>query len=191
MRRTRSATTNAASSFRTPIERASRSNPALKLVFISPATQNPRRASRGCPRRAPNASIESDVPTVLQNVIVAEQVPRKPKLWNLSVRQHAALLPLGVLQLASCPPALRSGWRSLRLRPESAAARSSTPTAPPIPKRSPISSASCFRARPPEPELVSLPIWRAKASTRRYRARAARRARRRFPLRQHAVADPA
>jgi hypothetical protein len=29
---------------------------------------------------------------------VAEQVPRKPKLWKLSVRQPASMLPLGVIR---------------------------------------------------------------------------------------------
>jgi hypothetical protein len=47
------------------------------------------------------------VPTVLQNVIVAEQMPRKPKLWKLSARQHASMLPLGVVQLRSSPGSLK------------------------------------------------------------------------------------
>jgi superfamily II DNA/RNA helicase len=89
------------------IERASRANPTLKLVFISPATQNPEELLSDAPEGASTASIDSDAPTVLQNLIVAEQVPRKPKLWNLSVRQHDATLPAGVLQLASSPAGLR------------------------------------------------------------------------------------
>ncbi|MFQ3458146.1 DEAD/DEAH box helicase [Bradyrhizobium sp. UFLA01-814] len=89
------------------IERASRSNPVLKLVFISPATQNPQELLADAPDGAHTASFESDVPTVLQNVIVAEQVPRRPKLWKLSARQHASLLPLGVVQLGSSPGSLK------------------------------------------------------------------------------------
>ena len=89
------------------IERASRSNPALKLVFISPATQNPQELLADAPEGAQTASFESDVPTVLQNVIVAEQVPRKPKLWKLSARQHASMLPLGEIQLGSSPSSLK------------------------------------------------------------------------------------
>lgn len=89
------------------IERASRSNSALKLVFISPATQNPQELLADAPEGAHTASFESDVPTVLQNVIVAEQVPRKPKLWKLSVRQRTSMLPLGSVQLGSSPSSLK------------------------------------------------------------------------------------
>src|SRR5262249_61467347 len=53
------------------------------------------------------ASFESDVPTVLQNVIVAEQVPRKPKLWKLSARLYASMLPLGVVKLGSSPGSVK------------------------------------------------------------------------------------
>jgi Lhr-like helicase len=89
------------------IERANRSNLALKLVFISPATQNPQELLADAPEGAHTASFESDVPTVLQNVIVAEQAPRKPKLWKLSARQHASMLALGTVQLSSTPSSLK------------------------------------------------------------------------------------
>jgi superfamily II DNA/RNA helicase len=85
------------------IERASRANPALKLVFLSPATQNPEELLVDAPEGVESVAINSDAPTVLQNVIVAEQAPRKPKLWNLSIRQHDVTLPVGALQLASTP----------------------------------------------------------------------------------------
>jgi superfamily II DNA/RNA helicase len=88
------------------IERTGRANPGLKLVFISPATENPEELLADAPEGVEVAAIDSDAPTVLQNVIVAEQVPRKPKLWKLSVRQHDAALPVGVLQLASSPAGL-------------------------------------------------------------------------------------
>ncbi|MDX3807937.1 MAG: DEAD/DEAH box helicase [Bosea sp. (in: a-proteobacteria)] len=89
------------------IERAGRANPNLKLVFISPATQNPEELLADAPEGVEVAAVDSDAPTVLQTVIVAEQVPRKPKLWNLSVRQHDAALSVGVLQLASSPAGLQ------------------------------------------------------------------------------------
>ena len=69
------------------IERAGRANPDLKLVFISPATQNPEELLADAPAGVEVAAIDSDAPTVLQNLIVAEQVPRKPKRWKLSVRR--------------------------------------------------------------------------------------------------------
>ncbi len=89
------------------IERIGRINPALKLVFISPATQNPEELLLDAPEGVSALAIDSDAPTVLQNLIVAEPVPRNPKLWNLSVRQHGAALPIGTLQLASSPGTLR------------------------------------------------------------------------------------
>jgi hypothetical protein len=85
------------------IERVSRVNPDLKVVFISPATQNPEELLSDAPANVSSEAVDSDVPTVLQNVIVAEQVPWKPKQWNLSLRQQSSDLPLGVLQLASSP----------------------------------------------------------------------------------------
>lgn len=89
------------------IERASRANSELKLVFISPATQNPEELLADAPSNVEATAIESDAPTVLQNLIVAEQVPRKPKRWSLSVRRRDATLPVGVLELSSSPAGLR------------------------------------------------------------------------------------
>ncbi|WP_457797060.1 DEAD/DEAH box helicase [Methylocystis sp. S23] len=89
------------------IERACRANQALKLMFISPATQNPEELLADAPKGVEVRAINSDAPTVLQNVIVAEQVPRKPKRWNLSIRQQDTTLPVGVLQLASSPAGIQ------------------------------------------------------------------------------------
>lgn len=89
------------------IERVSRANAGLKLVFISPATQNPGELLVDAPEGVQTVAIESDAPMVLQNLIVAEQVPRRPKRWNLSVRRQDDSLPVGVLELASSPSSLR------------------------------------------------------------------------------------
>lgn len=89
------------------VERAGRTNPALKVVFISPATQNPEALLADAPLGTLKAAVDSDLPTVLQNLIVAEQVPRRPKQWSLSVRQGGTVLPVGVLQLASSPAGLQ------------------------------------------------------------------------------------
>lgn len=89
------------------IERATRANPDLKIVFISPATQNPEELLSDAPDSVETVAVDSDTPTVLQNVILAEQVARKPKLWNLTVRQQDDLLPLGILQLSSTPQGVR------------------------------------------------------------------------------------
>lgn len=88
------------------IERLERTNTDLKVVFISPATQNPEELLADAPSTAKTAAVDSDSPTVIQNLIVAEQVPRKPKLWNLSIRQGGSSQPIGVLQLGSSPGTL-------------------------------------------------------------------------------------
>lgn len=85
------------------IERVSRANPSLKLVFISPATQNPGELLADAPDGTTTVPVDSDVPTVLQNVIVAEQVTRKPKLWDLSVVNGGTKQLIGTLTLASSP----------------------------------------------------------------------------------------
>lgn len=89
------------------IERVCRANSSLKLVFISPSTQNPEELLADAPDGIALATVDSDAPTVLQNVILAEQVPGKPKLWKLSIRQSGADIGVGVLQLASSPATLR------------------------------------------------------------------------------------
>jgi superfamily II DNA/RNA helicase len=89
------------------IERASRSNPKLKAVFISPATQNPEALLTDAPQGVHTIAVDSDASTVLQNLIVATQVPGKSKRWNLTLRQQGAAFPMGVLQLASTPEGIK------------------------------------------------------------------------------------
>lgn len=89
------------------IERLGRANPALKVVFISPATQNPEELLADAPSDAQTTAVDSDRPTVIQNLIVADQVPRKPKEWSLTMRDGNGLLPLGTLLLASKPDGIK------------------------------------------------------------------------------------
>ncbi|MFJ2388667.1 DEAD/DEAH box helicase [Pseudomonas koreensis] len=89
------------------IERATRANPKLKAVFISPATQNPEELLSDAPNGVQTIAVDSDSSTVLQNLMVATQVPRKSKLWALTLRQQSSELPIGVLQLASTPAGLK------------------------------------------------------------------------------------
>lgn len=89
------------------IERVSRGNAALKLIFISPATQNPEELLSDAPDGTSTASVNSDAPTVLQNLIVAEQMPRRAKSWNLTVRQVGSPLAIGVLQLPNSPSTIK------------------------------------------------------------------------------------
>ncbi|MGB7371761.1 MAG: DEAD/DEAH box helicase [Erythrobacter sp.] len=89
------------------IERASRENRHMRAVFVSPATKNPGELLEDAPDGISRISIESDTPTVLQNIIHAEQVPRKPREWILSLRSGDELAPLGTLNLASKPAGKR------------------------------------------------------------------------------------
>ena len=89
------------------VERVSRINLSMKVVFISPATQNPEELLTDAPGDASSVAVNSDSPTVLQNVIIAEQVPGKPRLWNLNLIQRGACLRVGTLQLSSKPSGLR------------------------------------------------------------------------------------
>ncbi|PKO37496.1 MAG: DEAD/DEAH box helicase [Betaproteobacteria bacterium HGW-Betaproteobacteria-6] len=89
------------------IERATRASSKLKVVFISPATQNPEELLTDAPDGVQTIAIDSDASTVLQNLMVATQVPRKSKRWSLVLRQQTSTLPVGILQLASTPAGLR------------------------------------------------------------------------------------
>ena len=89
------------------IERTSRANPSLKLVFISPATQNPGELLVDAPGGIQTLAIESDKPTVLQNLITAEQVALQPKRWKLSLRRRDSSLPIGVLEIPNSPSGIK------------------------------------------------------------------------------------
>ncbi|WP_126976679.1 DEAD/DEAH box helicase [Frigidibacter oleivorans] len=89
------------------VERVSRLNAAMKAVFVSPSTQNPGELLEDAPEGITRLSVDSDMPTVLQNVILAEQAPRKPKNWNLDLVKGDALLRLGTLKLANKPAGIK------------------------------------------------------------------------------------
>ncbi|KQQ49888.1 DEAD/DEAH box helicase [Pseudomonas sp. Leaf127] len=89
------------------VERATRANPKLKAVFLSPATQNPEELLMDAPVGVQTIAVDSDSSTVLQNLMVATQMPRKSKLWTLTLRQQGSTLPVGTLQLASTPDGLK------------------------------------------------------------------------------------
>ncbi len=89
------------------IERVSRQNPKMKVVFVSPSTQNPGELLQDAPEDMAKSSVDSDMPTVLQNVILAEQVPRKPKEWSLDLVWGDSTIPLGTLKLKNKPAGLK------------------------------------------------------------------------------------
>ncbi len=89
------------------VERLARANPALRVVFVSPGTENPEQLLDDAPAGTTRAAITSDAPTILQNVIYAEQVPRRPKEWALSLRLEGEAVDLGVLNLKSKPMSIK------------------------------------------------------------------------------------
>ena len=89
------------------IERVGRANPDMKAVFVSPATQNPEELLSDAPEETRKISVDSDAPTVLQNIILAEQVARKPKEWRLTLADGDRKLPIGVLGLENRPNGIR------------------------------------------------------------------------------------
>ncbi|MEJ6849852.1 DEAD/DEAH box helicase [Sinorhizobium fredii] len=88
------------------IERLLRSSPNMRVTFVSPATQNPEVLLDDAPESTPTIPIDSDVATVLQNIVVAHQVPAKPTKWALKFRHNEEYLPLGTLTLANKPGTL-------------------------------------------------------------------------------------
>ncbi|MGC0390561.1 MULTISPECIES: hypothetical protein [Bradyrhizobium] len=90
------------------IERASRSNPKIKIVFISPATQNPEALLDDAPATTRKEAVDSDIPTVLQNVVMATQPSRKATEWLFKLRQSKeTYLPIGSVTLQARPTSLK------------------------------------------------------------------------------------
>ncbi len=89
------------------IERVVRSNAVARVVFISPATQNPEILLEDAPESTPQKTINSDTPTVVQNLLTASQVPRKPKQWRIDALVRGESLPIGHLTLQNRPTSLK------------------------------------------------------------------------------------
>ena len=88
------------------IERIVRASPSVRAVFISPATQNPDTLLEDAPEAFAQHIIDSDAPTVLQNVLFAQQVRRQTTKYQLSVRTRGQVEEIGVLNLADRPTGL-------------------------------------------------------------------------------------
>lgn len=110
------------------IERSARTNPKMKLVFVSPATQNPEELLADAPEGVETVAIDSDAPTVLQNLLLAKQVSGKPKRWTLEARQADAVIPVGTLELANTPSSFIKRLAFIAAAAGGVAARSSMRT---------------------------------------------------------------
>lgn len=89
------------------IERLLRSSPKMRVAFVSPATQNPEVLLEDAPVTTRTRAVDSDIATVLQNIVVAQQVPAKPTKWALQLRYNGNYLPIGTLTLQSKPNTMR------------------------------------------------------------------------------------
>jgi hypothetical protein len=85
------------------VERVQSLNPEVRTVFISPSTQNPGVLLEDAPAGTATAFVDSDAPTVVQNVIYARQVPRDTKTWSLSMLVDGEEHTIGNLALANRP----------------------------------------------------------------------------------------
>ncbi|MEH3124608.1 DEAD/DEAH box helicase [Agrobacterium cavarae] len=89
------------------IERVVRASPRVRAVFISPATQNPQTLLEDAPESAARRVVESDAPTVLQNILFARQLKRQTTRYRLAVRRGDEPDEIGILNLPDRPIGLR------------------------------------------------------------------------------------
>jgi hypothetical protein len=89
------------------IERLERVSEKLRVIFVSPSTQNPQVLLADAPADVGRISVDTDVPTVIQNVIFAEQVPRKPDRWRLKLVDGERATEIGFLSLSNRPTGIR------------------------------------------------------------------------------------
>jgi superfamily II DNA/RNA helicase len=82
------------------IERTVRASPSARVVFVSPATENPAALLADAPEATATTPVDSDIPTVLQNVILTSQISGKPKQYSFSLNYDDAEHQLGTLTLA-------------------------------------------------------------------------------------------
>jgi hypothetical protein len=85
------------------VERVVRSNSDLKLIFLSPLTDNPELVLSDAPEGLETAVVPSDTPTVCQNLILAQQQPREPARWMLQLKREGQVQDLGEITLHARP----------------------------------------------------------------------------------------
>jgi hypothetical protein len=85
------------------LELASQRYPDAKVLFASPSTKNPQSLLQFAPEGKRTHTISGTKPTVNQNLIWVEQVPRKPTDWKLSLMSDGKALPMGSLFLPNRP----------------------------------------------------------------------------------------
>jgi hypothetical protein len=89
------------------VERTLRANPGLRAIFVSPGTRNPEVLLEDTPADRAKIPVESDLTTVLQNLITAEQVSGRPTEWSLKLKVSENYHHLGILTLPGKPSSLK------------------------------------------------------------------------------------
>jgi hypothetical protein len=89
------------------IERVTRANNSCRLVFLSPHSDNPDVLLEEAPDGTVTSVVPSNTATVMQNLLVAEQVRGNTKKWTLSLATENELKPLGTFSLFDRPTSIR------------------------------------------------------------------------------------
>jgi hypothetical protein len=85
------------------IETAVHRNPACKILFASPMTENPGILLQDAPHKVSKAEIVSNDITVNQNLLWVSQVSGNPRLWEVELILDTEPIRIGHLQLPSRP----------------------------------------------------------------------------------------
>lgn len=85
------------------VEEAVRRSPEAQVVFASPLTSNPELLLEGAGPATRTSVVESEVITVNQNLLWADQVPRRPTRWRLRVVLDGEPTVVGEFDLPARP----------------------------------------------------------------------------------------
>jgi hypothetical protein len=85
------------------LDEAVRRNPSGQVLFASPLTLNPELLLEGAPTGAEADALTSETITVNQNLLWANQVPRKPKTWTIKQVSGGEATEIGTFELPARP----------------------------------------------------------------------------------------
>jgi hypothetical protein len=85
------------------LDEAVRRNPGGQVLFASPLTLNPELLLEGAPAGAEAEALTSETITVNQNLLWANQVPRKPKTWTIKQVFDGEATEIGTFELPARP----------------------------------------------------------------------------------------
>lgn len=85
------------------LDEAVRRNPSGQVLFASPLTLNPELLLEGAPAGAEAEALTSETITVNQNLLWANQVPRKPKTWTIKQVLDGEATEIGTFELPARP----------------------------------------------------------------------------------------